>query len=155
MQIGNAIKFTLEGEVRVTVYMGDRCSPPYKAAGSPSQSITPRKAAEYRFMHVDIVDTGIGIKPMDVPKLFNKFVQADSSTTRNFGGTGLGLAISRKFVEVYCSPTSLAHTPTLQILKQQLTIIYANAVDGWESMAGERGTRERNIMQDVCFSWHT
>lgn len=103
MQIGNAIKFTLEGEVRVTVFMGEM-SPPLQAAGSPSQAMTPRKALEYRYLHVDIVDTGIGIKAMDVPKLFNKFVQADSSTTRNFGGTGLGLAISRKFVEVFFIP---------------------------------------------------
>jgi len=62
--------------------------------------LTPRRFLEYHYIHVDVVDTGIGIKEVDVPRLFNKFVQADSTTTRNFGGTGLGLAISKKFVEV-------------------------------------------------------
>lgn len=62
--------------------------------------ISPSRFLEYRYIHVDIIDTGIGIKAIDVPRLFNKFVQADSTTTRNFGGTGLGLAISKKFVEV-------------------------------------------------------
>jgi ethylene receptor len=72
---------------------------------------------EYRYVHVDIIDSGIGIKAVDVPRLFNKFVQADSGTTRNFGGTGLGLAISRKFVEVPFIPNpfilySLANSST-------------------------------------------
>lgn len=70
------------------------------AAGAELLS-TPKKVLEYRYLHVDVQDTGIGIKALDVPRLFYKFVQADSTTTRNFGGTGLGLAISRKFVEVF------------------------------------------------------
>lgn len=87
--------------MRVSVYMGDKVgSGPVMSTGSADQPLTPKQASEYRFLHVDVKDTGIGIKAMDVPRLFNKFVQADSSTTRNFGGTGLGLAISRKFVEV-------------------------------------------------------
>ncbi len=72
---------------------------PVMAAGA-ELPLTPRRFLEYRYIHVDVIDTGIGIKAVDVPRLFNKFVQADSTTTRNFGGTGLGLAISKKFVEV-------------------------------------------------------
>jgi ethylene receptor len=47
-----------------------------------------------------VQDTGVGPNPQDIPKLFNKFLQADSSTTRNYCGTGLGLAICKRFVNL-------------------------------------------------------
>ncbi|HEV2105858.1 MAG TPA: response regulator [Candidatus Eisenbacteria bacterium] len=69
---------------------------------TPRGSITVRAVSHADLGHVmiDVVDTGIGI-PADRQKLiFEKFVQADGSTTRRFGGTGLGLAISRSLVEL-------------------------------------------------------
>ena len=44
-----------------------------------------------------VTDTGMGLNPQDIPSLFNKFLHADSTTTRNYGGTGLGLAICKRY----------------------------------------------------------
>ena len=79
--IGNAIKFTHAGEIAVEV----------KRAG------TREGVSLIRF---EVRDTGIGIAPAAVKSLFQPFVQADVSTTRNFGGTGLGLSIVRRLVEL-------------------------------------------------------
>jgi CheY-like chemotaxis protein len=79
--IGNAIKFTAEGEIRLRVWAQDRNS------GGPS-------------LHFVVADTGIGI-PQDKQKsIFEPFEQADGSITRKYGGTGLGLAIVARLVEL-------------------------------------------------------
>jgi signal transduction histidine kinase/ActR/RegA family two-component response regulator len=73
----NAVKFTERGGVFISVSLA--------AAGGIKVSVT---------------DTGIGIAPEQLEKLFRSFTQADSSTTRRYGGTGLGLAISKHLVEL-------------------------------------------------------
>ena len=72
--ISNALKFTLGGAVAVRF----------------------ASAEDGSGLRIDVADTGIGISPELLPRLFDKFVQADSSTTRRFGGSGLGLAICRE-----------------------------------------------------------
>ena len=78
---GNAIKFTAQGTVTLAV----------------SPVAADEAGVRVRF---EIQDTGIGIAPDAVNKLFLPFSQADASITRNFGGTGLGLAISRRLVDL-------------------------------------------------------
>ncbi len=78
--VSNALKFTSHGEVRVCIDAG---------SGEPPSGLT-----------ISVSDTGIGVAPEDLPKLFEKFVQVDSSTTRRFGGSGLGLTICRHMVEL-------------------------------------------------------
>ncbi len=77
----NALKFTAEGSVEVRVAPLD--------AGP-----------EGVLLRFEIRDTGIGMRPEVVDRLFSSFFQGDSSTTRKYGGTGLGLAISKKLAEM-------------------------------------------------------
>ncbi len=79
--LGNAIKFTERGEVSLTV----------------SQKLETPEAVTARF---EVKDTGIGIAPEALSKIFERFVQADQSTTRKYGGTGLGTTIAKQLVEL-------------------------------------------------------
>ena len=79
--VGNGVKFTAQGEVVVRV-----------------QPISPVNGkVTLRF---EVADTGPGLAPDEIKKLFQPFMQVDTSSARKFGGTGLGLAISRKIVEL-------------------------------------------------------
>ena len=78
--IGNAIKFTEVGDVRlITRFVDDADNP---------------------CLQFDVIDTGRGMTEEQKAKLFQPFMQADNSTTRQFGGTGLGLTISKRFAEM-------------------------------------------------------
>ncbi len=79
--IGNAIKFTQKGEVKIEAAL--------------SEEKTDRVAIQFT-----VSDTGIGIPPERMERLFKSFSQVDASTTREYGGTGLGLVISKSLVEM-------------------------------------------------------
>ncbi len=78
--LSNACKFTHEGRVELTVRLA--------------------VAESRRWVEFSVFDTGIGISPETLERLFAPFTQADSSTTRKYGGTGLGLAISRHYARM-------------------------------------------------------
>jgi PAS domain S-box-containing protein len=85
--ISNALKFTEHGQVRVTVGRSD---------GD---------------LVLKVRDSGIGITPAQIDQLFQKFEQADASTTRRYGGTGLGLAICRELAQLMGGDITAASVP--------------------------------------------
>ena len=89
---GNAIKFTNKGQVSINVGQVDLTENDVK-------------------LEISIEDTGIGIPKNKLQYIFDKFSQADTSTTRKFGGTGLGLAISKQLVELMNGKISVSSEP--------------------------------------------
>ncbi len=84
--ISNAVKFTHEGGITVSARVSERG---LDKDGNP------------QFIEIAVKDTGIGIKEEDLNKIFDKFAQADVSTTRQYEGTGLGLSIVRGLVALH------------------------------------------------------
>jgi signal transduction histidine kinase/DNA-binding response OmpR family regulator len=90
--VENAIKFTDRGQVRIDV---------------TPLALTDEKT----ILQLAVTDTGIGILPDQLPRLFQPFSQADASISRRFGGTGLGLAICRRLVELMGGEMSVTSSP--------------------------------------------
>ena len=101
--VGNALKFTAKGGIQVAVeHLGTTL-------------------CEVR-LRVSVQDTGIGMTPAQVTRLFSPFTQADPSTTRRFGGTGLGLAIVRDVAEIYQGSIRLEESEDLGGLLARLKL---------------------------------
>jgi CheY-like chemotaxis protein len=79
--ISNALKFTHEGYITLKIEVKEIVD------------------ESHALLHFSVQDTGIGMKEEHVKRLFQPFIQADSSTTRKYGGTGLGLAISKRIIQ--------------------------------------------------------
>ncbi len=90
--IGNALKFTRDGLVSVSIGV-------HRSPDGAAQLV------------IDVADTGIGIAPDKLDAIFEPFVQAEASTTRQFGGTGLGLAISRRFARALGGDITVTSVP--------------------------------------------
>jgi len=92
--LSNAVKFTRAGEIRV--------------------ALRPVRSDDGLLrLHFEVTDTGIGINETQIKELFEPFIQADDSTTRQFGGTGLGLAIVKQLVEMMAGEVGADSIPGL------------------------------------------
>ena len=142
--VGNAIKFTPSGHVLIAV---DRET---HETGSGR-------------IRVSVSDTGIGIPPEKIPLLFDKFSQADTSTTRRYGGTGLGLAISKQLVEmmggsitVESRPgegSSFAFTLSLPQGTEGPAPLPACDLAGLRALIVDDNEVNRRVLQDQVSSW--
>jgi two-component system, sensor histidine kinase and response regulator len=90
--VNNALKFTEKGEIVVRVTLAS-------------------ETADSATVKVSVTDSGIGIPPDRMDRLFKSFSQVDASTTRKYGGTGLGLAICKKLAEVMGGEVGVQSTP--------------------------------------------
>lgn len=90
--LSNAVKFTEAGSVALRA------------------RVQAQEAGEL-WLAIEVVDTGIGIAPGQQQRIFEKFTQADDSTTRRFGGTGLGLSIVRRLVQLMNGTLSMQSQP--------------------------------------------
>jgi PAS domain S-box-containing protein len=118
--LGNSIKFTETGHVELKVFSTEQSSDRIR-------------------LRCTVQDTGIGIEPAALERLFTPFTQADASTTRRFGGTGLGLSIARRFVELMGGEIGVSSIATVgSTFWIEIPLRIAHDIDGTLS---ERGLR--------------
>ncbi|GAC1311580.1 MAG: hybrid sensor histidine kinase/response regulator [Mucilaginibacter sp.] len=145
--VSNAIKFTNKGEVFIGV----------KVAEQHNEDLT---------LEFNVRDTGIGIPPDKLDKLFKAFSQVDSSTTRKYGGSGLGLVISEKLISLMGgeinveSQVGVGTTFTFSIksktgLKSQRNYVYLNAdeLKGKHILVVDDNATNRDILESQLIQW--
>jgi two-component system, sensor histidine kinase and response regulator len=144
--VGNAIKFTQQGEVVITVCPG-------------------AASAEGVGLRFEIRDSGIGIPEAVQKSLFQPFVQADSSTTRKYGGTGLGLAICKRLTELMNGEIGVTSVPgegssfwfTLELGRSELAAtelkIEPCPLEGRRIMAVDDNAANRKLLTHLLAGW--
>jgi len=144
--IGNAIKFTEHGEVVVRLRL---------------ESETDTDVA----LSLSVEDTGIGIAPETLDRIFVHFSQADGSTTRRYGGTGLGLAISRRLLTLMRGTIRVESTPghgsrfivNLSLPKARALLrerLEPMALHGARVLVVDDNQTNREILQQQLEGWH-
>ena len=144
--VGNAVKFTEAGEVEIRVAVAE----------------DPEETATLQFV---VRDTGIGISPQDLDRIFDGFAQADQSMTRKYGGSGLGLTIARSLTEMMGGEMAVesqvglgstfsftvrvqrAHERSEPLLEPQ------NPLKGLQTLIVEDNATNRAILQRQATSW--
>lgn len=105
--LSNAVKFTPEGgRITVTVRRAARQEEGDTSQGAAGQGLeilhsTPHTPHPCDVLEIAVADTGIGIKPDDLPRLFQEFTRLDAAIAKRTKGTGLGLALTKRLVELH------------------------------------------------------
>jgi signal transduction histidine kinase/DNA-binding response OmpR family regulator len=142
--VGNAIKFTEQGEVAVSCTVQEQ---------TESQSL----------ILIEVTDTGIGLSVEQQDKLFERFSQADGSTTRKYGGTGLGLSISKQLVELMGGEIGIKSTEgigstfwfTLNLAnaKSQVSLSSSPSINGQKVLVVDGNLTNRTFLGELLTSW--
>lgn len=143
--IGNAVKFTEHGYVLIDV--------------------TGQRSGVNVDLHISVKDTGVGIPADQIPRMFEKFEQADASHTRKFGGTGLGLAICKNIVELMDGEIGAESevgkgsrfwfTLSLPVDDkiQSMPVVSKSTFDGVRILAVDDNPVNRRILQELMDGW--
>ncbi|TYQ27291.1 PAS domain S-box protein [Pseudanabaena sp. UWO310] len=99
--LSNAVKFTPEGG-RIVLEVSDR-----QKANLAHSDQTAEVPSLQEYVQIKVIDTGIGISPENIDKLFQPFIQIDSALNRQYEGTGLGLSLVKRIVELHGGQVSL------------------------------------------------
>ncbi|GMJ10016.1 ETHYLENE INSENSITIVE 1, ETHYLENE RESPONSE, REDUCED DORMANCY 3, ETHYLENE RESPONSE 1 [Hibiscus trionum] len=94
--VGNAVKFSKDGSILISAFVAKA----ELLRDSRTPEFFPVPGDNHFYLRVQVKDSGIGVSPQDIPKLFTKFAQTQSTAIRNSGGSGLGLAICKRFVNL-------------------------------------------------------
>jgi CheY-like chemotaxis protein len=142
--IGNAVKFTHSGEITIQAWADH-----HNARGE---------------LHVEVSDSGIGIRETDLNRIFDSFSQADASTTREYGGTGLGLAISKQLIELMGGEIRVTSTlnkgssfsfqiPVEVEFEQPVIPLEASGLQGVRVLIVEDNTTVQNVLREYMSAW--
>lgn len=100
--VGNAVKFSKAGIVSIKAVVAksvsSRDSPASESRDSPASELISLKTGDLFYLEVQVKDSGPGVNPHDIPKLFTKFADSKYLTSKDSPGAGLGLAICKRFV---------------------------------------------------------
>ena len=140
--LSNAIKFTDEGIISIKVTTDE--SPIDRALSRADIYMPPPP-----WVKIAITDSGIGIDPKHLPKLFKPFVMLDGSHTRPYGGTGLGLAISQNFMHLMQGDITIysegpGQGTTVTIVVPRLGKEHALSAPTTNGSAGSTGKRDKS-----------
>jgi PAS domain S-box-containing protein len=143
--VGNAVKFTDSGDVHIKITQ-------------------IQQAPGHTTLHFSVADTGIGMTPGQLERLFKPFTQADGSITRRFGGTGLGLIISQRLVNLMGGSISVVSTPAQgSEFSFDIGLAFSDEDRGIRPVTELRGMRvlivddqptSRQVLREILLSWH-